>query len=176
MPELIPIFSVESHENYEPKMKNTIIAIDPGASGGIAIRDKDATADVCHAMWQTEGDIVEGLRAARFNDNGQPVAYVEQVGGYVAGCVAPGSAMFTFGRGFGFLLGCLQSMEYKVVIVQSKAWQKTVGVGSKGDMTTTKWKNKLKQRAQQLYPSLKVTLKTADALLILEHAKKVEGI
>lgn len=36
----------------------------------------------------------------------------------------------------------------------------------------TAWKNKLKAEAQRLFPSIKVTLKTADALLIYEYAKK----
>jgi hypothetical protein len=32
----------------------------------------------------------------------------------------------------------------------------------------SEWKNKLKAEAQRRFPDLKVTLKTADALLILE--------
>jgi hypothetical protein len=36
----------------------------------------------------------------------------------------------------------------------------------------TRWKAHLKERAQALYPHLTVTLKTADALLILEAGKR----
>jgi len=38
-------------------------------------------------------------------------------------------------------------------------------------MSPVQWKNKLKAEAQRLYPDIKVTLKTADALLILEATK-----
>ena len=37
--------------------------------------------------------------------------------------------------------------------------------------TPTQWKNKLKAEAQRLFPDIRVTLKTADALLILEATK-----
>ena len=36
----------------------------------------------------------------------------------------------------------------------------------------TEWKNRLKGMAQQLYPDLKVTLATADALLIATYCKR----
>jgi NAD(P)-dependent dehydrogenase (short-subunit alcohol dehydrogenase family) len=46
-----------------------------------------------------------------------------------------------------------------------------------GDLTKTAWKNKLKARAQQLYPHLKVTLGTADALLLPETGRApVDGV
>jgi hypothetical protein len=39
-------------------------------------------------------------------------------------------------------------------------------------MSTTQWKNKLRERTQQLYPNVgKITLATSDALLILEYAR-----
>ena len=37
------------------------------------------------------------------------------------------------------------------------------------------WKSKLKGSAQRLYPHLRVTLQTADALLILEYGRKTRG-
>ena len=37
----------------------------------------------------------------------------------------------------------------------------------------TAWKNKLKAEAQRRFPDLRVTLKTCDALLILEVARKL---
>ncbi len=36
----------------------------------------------------------------------------------------------------------------------------------------TAWKNRLKERAQRFFPTLKVTLATSDCLLILEYARK----
>lgn len=150
----------------------TILAIDPGASGGVAIRNRDAALEAAHKMWDTEGDVVEGLRHyIACSDN--PTIYLEQVGGFI-GKPQPGSAMFKFGRNFGFLLGAAQAFGYRIVLVRPQDWQKTLGLGNKGSMSKTEWKNKLKQKAQQLYPHINVTLATADALLILEHAKQKE--
>lgn len=38
----------------------------------------------------------------------------------------------------------------------------------------TAWKNKLKEEAQRRFPQLDITLKTADALLILDYAREME--
>jgi hypothetical protein len=58
-------------------------------------------------------------------------------------------------------------------MVRPQKWQGFLGLGkSEGDKT--KWKNKLKAKAQNLFPSLDVTLSTADALLLLEYGVKTE--
>ena len=36
----------------------------------------------------------------------------------------------------------------------------------------SQWKNRLKAKAQQLFPKLKITLKTADAILIAEYCRR----
>ena len=154
-------------------MNRTIVAIDPGASGGIAVHVEDSVLESAHSMWETEGDIVEGLRMVRVGStNGQPLLVIEEVGGFVKGRPAPGSAMFNFGRNFGFILGVAQSLGFRVHLVRPHTWQKAFGIGTKGAQTKTEWKNKLKAKAQQLYPHVKVTLATADALLILDYAKR----
>jgi len=52
-------------------------------------------------------------------------------------------------------------------------WIKALGIPGKGkNETKTQWKNRLKARAQQLYPRERVTLPTADALLIATHCKR----
>jgi hypothetical protein len=150
----------------------TIVAIDPGKEGGIAYQLANDPAVVALAMPATEGDILALLSLIMTNSNrkeAQPVAFLEQVGGFIKGRPAPGSAMFNFGRNFGFLLGCLQTLGFRIELVRPQDWQKALALG-KSDGNKTAWKNKLKQRAQQLYPNLQVTLNTADALLILEHA------
>lgn len=148
----------------------TIITIDPGAKGGIAVYNPDAAGKIfCDPMPQTEGDVVDFLAGIKAG-GGECIAYMELVSGY-AGKGHPGSAMFTFGRGFGFILGCLQALGYRVELVTPQKWQKALGIGTRSGLTKGAWKNKLKQRAQQLYPGIKVTLQTADALLLLEYAK-----
>ncbi|MGO8678596.1 MAG: hypothetical protein ACLQVX_22350 [Limisphaerales bacterium] len=147
---------------------NTVIAIDPGASGGIAVRRNGQPADAM-PMPPTEGDLVELLRQLAA-DPASTVAMVEEVGGYV-GHEQPASRAFTFGRNFGFLLGALQTLGVRVDLVRPQKWQKALGLGHASNCASkTEWKNKLKACAQRLYPNLRPTLATADALLLLEYA------
>lgn len=55
-------------------------------------------------------------------------------------------------------------------------WQKTIGIpGRKKGETTARWKNRLKQLAQSLFPKAKVTLKNADSLLLAHYCQKLHG-
>jgi hypothetical protein len=57
--------------------------------------------------------------------------------------------------------------------VQPQKWQKPLGVGTRSACATrSEWKGKLRACAQRLYPKLKPTLSTADAILILEYGLK----
>jgi hypothetical protein len=87
-----------------------------------------------------------------------------------AGKAQPGSAMFKFGDQFGFLKGVLQTLGIRLELVRPQVWQKAFGLGTASACASkTIWKNKLKAEAQRRFPHLEVTLKTADALLILEY-------
>lgn len=151
----------------------TYIAIDPGAGGGIAVLFGYGGV-VCYPMPDTEGDIAARLSGLHYDgakDNAPCHAIIEEVGGYIGGAGNPGSAMFKFGRNFGFILGVLAALEVPTRMVKPQEWQKGLGLGnSKSHSTKSDWKNHLKGRAQQLYPACTVTLKTADALLILQYA------
>lgn len=155
-------------------MNKTIIAIDPGKTGGIAYRIDNANSTVSLPMPETEGDILETLCSIQeaSTDPAGAVAYLEQVGGFIEGRPAPGSSMFNFGRSFGYLLGVLQALHIRIELVRPQEWTKAAGVGTASGLSKTNWKNKLKAQAQRLYPEQKVTLKTADALLILEYGKR----
>lgn len=98
------------------------------------------------------------------------VAFLEEVGGF-AGKAQPGSAMFKFGRQFGFTLGVLQALGIRVELVRPQKWQKPLSLGTASSCAArSEWKNKLKACAQRRYPALKPTLATADAILILDYA------
>lgn len=146
-----------------------LIAIDPGKSGGIAWRMAYGTRAI--PMPATEPDIAQKLKEIYYHLD-KPTVLIEEVGGYI-GRPQPGSAMFTFGRNFGFLLGVLTSLGARIVLVRPQKWQGFLGLG-KSEGNRTKWKNKLKQKAQNLYPGLAITLSTSDALLILEYGAKTE--
>lgn len=148
----------------------TIIAIDPGGSGGIVIRA--GTGIVARPMPDTEGDVLELLKAASSAaspDGNELVAVVESQTG-CAGKLVSAPAMFKFGRNYGFILGALQCLAARVELVTPQKWQKALSLGtSRLCASKTEWKNKLKAEAQRLFPGVKVTLATADALLLLEY-------
>ena len=149
----------------------TIVAIDPGASGGVAVRWFEKTD--CWPMPETQGDFLERLREIKNVaglEGDELVCVLEEVSGF-AGKAQPGSAMFRFGEHFGFIKGVVQALGIRLVLVRPQVWQKGFGLGTaSGCASRTEWKNKLKAEAQRRFPQLNVTLRTADALLILEYA------
>ena len=143
------------------------IAIDPGVSGGIAYTDGHAV----HAlpMPATVHDLRQTL-AILCQTGGPPTVFLEELPKF-AGRMS-GSAMGVMFRNFGRIEGILAAYQCRIEYLRPQAWQSALGLGSKkthGD----RWKAHLKGRAQALFPSLEVTLKTADALLILEAGRKL---
>jgi hypothetical protein len=154
-----------------PDIQRHYIGIDPGASGGIAwsspLGDKSAP------LPKTLGDFREQVfnilgEQGFFHAISQSVCYLESPPKFVK--AIPGSAVFVMAQSFGRIEGVLAAFKVPTVTVTPQAWQKAHGLGTRGEMTTTQWKNKLKARAQSLYPEEKVTLATADALLIFNAA------
>jgi hypothetical protein len=73
---------------------------------------------------------------------------------------------FTFGNGYGHLEMALTAAGIPFERVRPQKWQQAMGCMTKGD------KNVSKRRAQELYPQLKVTHATADALLIATYGTR----
>lgn len=153
-------------------MNRTIVAIDPGKSGGIAIWPEGAHSPSAFAMPEADGDLLHELRTLREASIVEPIAFIEQVTGYRPKRPQPGSHMFTFGDNCGFVRGIVQTLGFRVELVRPQSWQRALGLGTSSGLEPRDWKNKLKTKAQQLYPSCKVTLKTADALLLLEYGRQ----
>lgn len=156
-----------------PKPSHIYLGIDPGKSGGIAWIFRSRTTAI--SMPSTERDIwdvLEGMESL----SSRAIAVIEKVGGYT-GEGQPGSAMFNFGWGYGGLRMALIAANIPFEEVTPQKWQKAMGIsGRKKTESKTQWKNRLKAKAQQLFPELKVTLSTCDALLIAEYARrKTEG-
>jgi hypothetical protein len=141
------------------------IAIDPGASGGIAYDAEPGIVDAI-PMPDTVVDLADALRALKLK--GATMAFLEEIPKFAG---SNGSAMIKLGIRYGEVRGILAAFCFRVVELPPKAWQKTLGLGVKKTYGA-RWKAHLKERAQALYPHLSVTLKTADALLILEAGKR----
>jgi hypothetical protein len=152
----------------------TIIAIDPGASGGIAIRASDQKPGeaIARKTPPTLKEIADILSIAQAHAaiGGDPVVcYIEEVPAYVP-CARPKN-MFQIGRSFGALQGILATLQIRTIFVRPQKWQSAYSIGKRSHCASDSiWKNKLKAEAQRRFPSLNVTLQTADALLLLDYA------
>lgn len=150
-----------------------IIGIDPGSMGGMACFVEDANGpDVFKFDGATEADIANRLREWCHAGETAKV-YVERVSSRPGEGVV---AAFTFGTNYGFLRGVLAALEVPREFVTSGTWCKTFGLKRAKDESKTDWKNRHKAKAQELFPGVKITHAFADALLIAEHARRVELI
>lgn len=152
-------------------MIQNYIAIDPGVGGGIAYIDTDGST---HAlpMPQTVVDMRVQLEILCTGENTAPVVFLEELPKF-AGKMS-GSSMATMFRNYGRIEGLLASYRARIEYLPPKKWQTALGLGDKKSHGP-RWKAHLKGRAQALYPNLSVTLKTADALLILEAGLKMKN-
>lgn len=104
-------------------MNEFILGVDPGRKGGLAfVRAGEVYARVMPA----ELNILAGI----LRDYTPGIAFVEAVhampGQGVVSC-------FTFGQGFGEILGVLAALRIRTVLVQPKAWKKeTIGATPAG--------------------------------------------
>jgi hypothetical protein len=146
----------------------TIIGVDPGASGGIAWLDQDS---VVHAtkMPATEGDILDLLQSIAAGSK-EAVAHVELV---PIGMPGKGAAMAKLNANAAFIRGCFMALHVRMILIRPVEWQQYYNLGRRATCKSdTEWKNKLKAEAQRRFPTERVTLDTADALLILDYATR----
>lgn len=145
-----------------PELPPLVCAIDPGQSGGIAFLSLDPTRPFAeaHKMPETRGDLI-----ALVNEYAPHVSIgiVERVRSTPQMGVV---SAFTFGCNYERVVMALMVRGIAVEEITPQKWQKALGCLSKGD------KNVTKARAQQLFPALKVTHATADALLIAEYGRR----
>ena len=155
------------------RLKNSrfkYIGIDPGKSGGLMVIDEvgEAKAYKCPekvldmsilfniAIGDTSPDKVKLL--------------MERV------WARPGNAVrsaFVFGINYGQWLGIAASHEIRMYTERPNEWIKWIGCPSIKELSRTKRKNWLKDKAKELYPDLKkITLATSDAVLIGHYAKE----
>lgn len=139
----------------------TIIGIDPGASGGIAwITDGNPCVEKMPDTLQDLWELIENITGALPH---KCKAYLEQVHSMPGQGVA---SSFKFGQGYGSLEMALTAAGIPFERVTPQKWQKSMGCLTKGD------KNVSKRKAQELFPQLKITHATADALLIAEYGRR----
>ena len=146
-----------------------IVAIDPGVNGGLALLDREGLVTV-QKMPGTDYEVVSFLVEVS-NTAKEIDCYLEEPPLF-AGKAIPGSAVGKMMFNVGILYGAAVTLGWKMHRVRPAIWQKAHTCGTKGDLTMTAWKNKLKARAAELFPTVDVTLWNADALLILDAARR----
>jgi len=139
------------------------IGIDPGKSGGIALLNERGEAEFVAKMPDTERDLWDTIASLK-NWNDQPAkAIIERVHAMPGQGV---TSMFTFGQGYGSIRMALIAAGIPFDEVTPQRWQKDTGCLTGGN------KNISKAKAQQLFPSVKITHATADALIIAEWGRR----
>lgn len=151
------------------------IGLDPGATGAMAALDHEGKVflQVCRFKNCTKQEIDTELKRWR-NMEGATVALLEKVSSSPQMGVV---SAFTFGRGYGFLDGLLTANRIRFDEATPQKWQKPLGLiqgGRKLKQGSAEKKRIHKQKAQQLWPDLKITLDMADALLIAEYLRRRE--
>ena len=146
-----------------------IVTIDPGVNGGLALLDQDGVVTV-QKMPGTDFEVVSFL--VEVSSTAKEIdCYLEEPPLY-AGKNIPGSAVGKLFWNTGVLYGAAVCLGWKMHRVRPAIWQKAHTCGTKGERSTTEWKNVLKSRAAELWPTVDVRLWNADALLILDAAKR----
>ena len=136
------------------------LGVDPGKSGAIAAVWADGSP-LGHVK-NTEEDraLYEWLAEAA---SWQLFAHIEKVQGMPGQGVA---STFKFGASYGALKMLLACSAVPFSEVTPAKWQGALGCRSKGD------KNVTKRKAQELFPTVKMTHAIADAYLIAEYCRR----
>lgn len=150
-----------------------IIGIDPGASGGIAVLKESRL--MVYNMPETYPDIYNLLAslAEEHREEGL-LAVMEDVGHGIPGQSSRATAVFA--RHNGHLEMALYALGIRAIKVTPQKWQKyySNSLGKSSQHEKRVWKNMLKGLAQQMFPSEKVTLKNADAILIANYGASLQ--
>lgn len=149
------------------------MGIDPGQNGSICTVLENGMPGVILGMPKTEADIYTELKCI----SGR-VRYclIEKVHSMPGQGVA---STFKFGVGYGGLRMALICLKIPFDEVLSRAWQRGLGITPRMKTESRAlWKNRLKAKAQQLFPLRleDITLATADGLLIAEYCRRTMSI
>ncbi len=162
-----------------------IIAIDPGANGGYAVQFDDGTV-IADKLPATDGDFLYEMRDLWRGASGSPICIVEgqtffspgvkKVEGEWKGPRCSPAAIGKFGYSCGFIQGVCQALGFVILNPKPQEWQSVFHLGGRKSCDSRMaWKSKLKGEAQRRYPGIKVTLATADALLMLSWYNETKG-
>lgn len=151
-------------------MSVPICAIDPGMGGGICFY-KDGLKVTAVNMPQTAKDLWDYFSYLK-DTYGTYLVCIERVNTWKGDSETPGKS---FGiekmlANYNQIVGIVEANDLPIAEISAVAWQRGLGLYFPGTEKQVR-KNKYKRYALTKYPSIKVTLKNADALCILSFAR-----
>ena len=179
------------------------VGIDPGRNGGIAVLTAKGEVVSAIKLPGTRRELLNIVTAVTLG--GKNRVALEKVGGYVQrkgdnGDVARGSHMFVFGKGVGWIEMALEACGLAFREITPQQWQKGLGIPPrkkhdkvrsrtltkgrrKGTVVQEKWggetdrefKARLRAVAEKLFPGVKLTNATSDAILLAEFMRRSES-
>lgn len=148
--------------------KRVYVGIDVGKNGGICLifpnaRIHHIEIHNCPATIRDMADILDDW----LDPSSVVRVVIEKVHAFPGQGV---TSMFNFGKNFGTWLGILNGLRIPYVEVSPQKWMKFYGAMPKEKKER---KNHLKEIAQSYYPDEKITLKTADAVLLARFSLEI---
>lgn len=146
-------------------MRQVWIGVDPGSvSGAIAAYspgEDPKTIQLCETPQDINSWLVEIMAGYSVVS-----AVLERVNAMPKQGV---SSSFKFGSSFGFCHGLLVAHQIRFSVVRPQVWQKAMNCLTRGD------KNITKETAQRIWPKMKITHSTADAILLAMFARAYQS-
>ena len=156
---------------------NTIIGIDPGGAGGIAVQEPDGRVRVVK-MPRDIADLRDFL--THYRDNYAPIVFLEKLNVrpddvFVEGDKAALGKLYRVQKmvaNFEHLKAIIEAVGVPYILVHPMSWQAKLKLRVPGSGEEKRErKRRFARTAAEWYPNTRVTLWNADALLILSFGK-----
>lgn len=147
-------------------MKKLYIGVDLGLNGACVVLKSDGSV---HEVFNTPASRQQFIEYYGKYTKTKCFCIIEKVASMPQNGV---KASHTFGVIVERTLYTLELCKIPFQEVTPQTWMKTYMLKKDKGESTTAWKNRLKERAQQLFPHEKITLSNADAFLIAEYCRK----
>jgi len=150
-------------------MNDYYIGIDPGEKGAVVVLNSEGKLVDCMICPNTQKGMIDFLQKYSFED---AFCIIEKVHGMPG---MSGSGMFTFGTNYGSWTMGLLTCNIPFEEHSPQKWMKYYSLKKEQKESKQDWKNRLKDRAHKLFPKEKITLATADAVLIAFYNFKINA-
>lgn len=147
-------------------MEKIYLGIDIGSNGGVVALNEDGSVIESFKTPETRKEFLE--RLGKYSDS-HSFCILESVHSQPQN---GGKANFTFGMTNERVLFTLEVCKIPYQAVTPMTWMKTYMLKKDKGESHTQWKNRLKEKAHQLFPNEKMTLWAADAFLMAEFCRR----